>query len=194
MRACHVPGAARCAAPLMHFCNVEPPFDVTCATTCRRCLMTLYGHTCMKAGRQGLHAMDTMIFDHLARACASPISRRRALGAIVGMLALRSDLSRASANVTLQDHIALGGACTVSSECSQFQGCYDAGPITCAENGIAEDGPLNCCLGEGGLCGNNAHCCGSLLCLDTGGDGCGAGVCRTESETKPIDECGVSQA
>lgn len=138
--------------------------------------------------------MDTMIFDHLARACASPISRRRALGAIVGMLALRSDLSRASANVTLQDLLALGGACTVSSECSQFQGCYDAGPITCAENGIAEDGPLNCCLGEGGLCGNNAHCCGSLLCLDTGGDGCGAGVCRTESETKPIDECGVSQA
>ena len=138
--------------------------------------------------------MDSMIFDHLARACAYPLTRRNVFGAVVGLLALRSGLSRVGAQVTPRENIPLGGVCSASSECSQFQGCYDAGPITCADNGIAEDGPRNCCLGEGGLCGSNAHCCGSLLCLDTGGDGCGAGVCQTQSESKQIDECGLSPA
>lgn len=138
--------------------------------------------------------MDTLAFDHLARACAYPTTRRRVLGAAVGLLAARSGVPGANAQAPSRENIPLGGACSANSECSQFQGCYDAGPIVCAENGIAEDGPLNCCLGEGGLCGSNAHCCGSLLCLDTGGDGCGAGVCRTESDTKPIDQCGAEQA
>lgn len=85
--------------------------------------------------------------------------------------------------------VPLGGACSVTNECSQFQGCYDAGPITCSDNGIAEDGPLNCCLGEGGLCGDDAHCCGALLCLDTGDDGCGAGTCRVGNAAKPTIGC-----
>jgi hypothetical protein len=137
--------------------------------------------------------MDTVLIDDLARACAYPSTRRRFLGAAVGLLAWRSGLSRANAQATPPSNIPLGGACTASSECSQFQGCYDSGPITCADNGIAEDGPLNCCLGEGGLCGNNSHCCGSLLCLDTAGDGCGAGLCLPASQDKPIDQCGVEQ-
>ena len=137
--------------------------------------------------------MDNKMFDHLARACANPLTRRGVLGAAGGLLALRLGFDRVSAQITVQENIPLGGACSASSECSQFQGCYDAGPIACADNGIAEDGPLNCCLGEGGLCGNNSHCCGSLLCLDMGGDGCGAGVCTSASDTKPIDQCGIEQ-
>lgn len=131
--------------------------------------------------------MDTMMFDHLARACAYPATRRRLLGAAAGLLALRSGLARVYAQATPAANLPLGTACTADSECSQFQGCYDAGPITCTDNGIAEDGPLNCCLGEGGLCGNNAHCCGSLLCLDTSGDGRGAGLCLPSSADKAIE-------
>lgn len=135
--------------------------------------------------------MDTTIVDHLARACAYPSTRRSMIGAVAGLLAWRLGAYRVSAQATPRTNIPLGGECSASSECSQFQGCYDAGPITCTDNGIAEDGPLNCCLGEGGLCGNNAHCCGSLLCLDTGGDGCGAGLCQPASGAKTIDQCGL---
>lgn len=137
--------------------------------------------------------METMKFDDLARACAYPATRRRVLGLAAGLLAWCPGLARVAAQATRPANIPLGGACTVSSECSQFQGCYDAGPITCADNGFAEDGPLNCCLGEGGLCGSNAHCCGSLLCLDTSGDGCGAGLCLPASEDKTIEQCGDVQ-
>lgn len=137
--------------------------------------------------------MDTAIIDRLARACAYRSTRRRALGAAAGLLIWRSGIARVYAQATPPANIPLGGACSASSECSQFQGCYDSGPILCADNGITEDGPLNCCLGEGGLCGNNAHCCGSLLCLDTAGDGCGAGLCLPASEDKPIEQCGVAQ-
>jgi len=135
--------------------------------------------------------MDTMIFDRLARACAYPSTRRSMVGAVAGLLVWRLGGDRVSAQETPQTTIPLGGACSVSSECSQVQGCYSAGPIICADNGTAEDGPLNCCLGEGGLCGNSAHCCGSLLCLDTGGDGCGAGLCQAASGDRPIDQCGL---
>lgn len=137
--------------------------------------------------------MDSRTFDHLARACAFPATRRSLLGAAAVLLAWRTGLFRVSAQATPPADIPLGGACTASSECSQFQGCYDAGPMTCADNGIIEVGPLNCCLGEGGLCGSNAHCCGSLLCLDTGGDGCGAGLCQPANETRPIEQCGMER-
>jgi len=56
----------------------------------------------------------------------------------------------------------LGAACTSSDQCSQADG-----PAICADNGIVDDGPLNCCRVAGGVCAGGAECCGSLLC--TGG-------------------------
>ena len=55
-----------------------------------------------------------------------------------------------------------GSYCTATSECSQA-----SGPAICADNGIASDGALNCCFGEGVACsGNHALCCGGLFCVD----------------------------
>jgi hypothetical protein len=134
--------------------------------------------------------MEPTHFDDLARAYAYSATRRSILGALLGSLAFLAGIRRTGAQ-SEPPGIPLGGRCELSSECSQYQGCYETGPILCADNGIAADGPLNCCLGEGGLCGGDAHCCGGLLCLDTGGDGCGAGTCQVGSATKPTAGCGT---
>jgi hypothetical protein len=38
-------------------------------------------------------------------------------------------------------------------------------PPVCADNGVWEDGPTNCCFPAGGWCGADAECCGGLLCV-----------------------------
>lgn len=53
-----------------------------------------------------------------------------------------------------------GAACTSSVQCSQ-----GGGDTVCADNGIAGDGPLNCCRYAGGGCTDGAGCCGGLLCV-----------------------------
>jgi hypothetical protein len=58
--------------------------------------------------------------------------------------------------------IGLGGQCAQTSECSQV-----GGAVFCDDNGIASDGPLNCCRYEGGGCSAGSQCCGGLDC--TGG-------------------------
>ncbi len=55
--------------------------------------------------------------------------------------------------------IGLGGQCSATSECNQ-----DGGSVACADNGIASDGPLNCCRYEGGACASGPGCCGGLEC------------------------------
>ena len=61
--------------------------------------------------------------------------------------------------------IGLGGQCAATGECSQA-----GGAVFCDDNGIASDGPLNCCRYEGGGCSAGSQCCGGLDCND--------GVCR----------------
>jgi hypothetical protein len=138
--------------------------------------------------------MESAFIDVVARRSTSLATRRSMASAIIGALTILVSRRYVAAQTVAPAEIPLGGACSVSSECSQFQGCYDFGPITCEDNGIAEDGPFNCCLGEGGLCGDDAHCCGALLCLDTGDDGCGAGTCQVGSETKPTVGCSTPVA
>lgn len=56
---------------------------------------------------------------------------------------------------------ALGVRCTASDQCSQ-----DGGPVTCADNGVADDGALNCCRYGGGACQSDGQCCAGLLCIN----------------------------
>jgi hypothetical protein len=58
--------------------------------------------------------------------------------------------------------IGLGEQCTATDECSQ-----EGGAVSCADNGIASDGALNCCRYEGGTCGGGSHCCGGLDCTNS---------------------------
>jgi hypothetical protein len=131
---------------------------------------------------RGTAALDPTSFDHLTRRFAHRCTRRRLLGALSAAVALfpirRLAYVEAGPDAGPDGGIPLGGACAATSECSRFQGCFEAAAITCADNGITEDGPLNCCLSAGGLCGDDRQCCGGLRCLDTGGDGCGAGTCQ----------------
>ena len=41
------------------------------------------------------------------------------------------------------------------------------GPVSpvCADNGLWEDGPTNCCFPAGGHCGTDAECCAGLFCV-----------------------------
>lgn len=56
---------------------------------------------------------------------------------------------------------ALGVRCTATDQCSQ-----DGGPVTCADNGTADDGALNCCRYGGGACERDGQCCSGLLCVN----------------------------
>jgi hypothetical protein len=136
---------------------------------------------------RGTAALDPTSFDHLTRRFAHRCTRRRLLGALSAAVALFAIRRLAHAQAGPDGGIPLGGACAATGECSRFQGCSEAAAITCADNGITEDGPLNCCLSAGGLCGDDRHCCGGLLCLDTGGDGCGAGTCQVGDGTSAGD-------
>lgn len=78
----------------------------------------------------------------------------------------------------------LGQTCFSTEGCLQVQGCDVSGAVICADNGIADDGALTCCLEEDGFCGADRHCCGELLCMGRGGDGCGAGRCRPPGWTE----------
>jgi hypothetical protein len=57
--------------------------------------------------------------------------------------------------------IGLGGQCAATGECSQA-----GGAVSCADNGIASDGALNCCRYEGGGCATGSQCCGGLDCTN----------------------------
>jgi hypothetical protein len=89
--------------------------------------------------------------------------------------------------------LALGAECTETAQCDQIEET-----TSCADNGIASDGALNCCRYARGGCGDDSHCCAGLLCVDyvcietggtSGGGGGGGGgrlslgaVCETQSQ------------
>lgn len=56
--------------------------------------------------------------------------------------------------------LAPGAICGYAGECDQSFGETD-----CADNGLADDGTLNCCRYQGGACATSDACCGGLLCL-----------------------------
>lgn len=57
--------------------------------------------------------------------------------------------------------LSLGAACESAGECSQ-----DGGEVACDDNGLADDGPTNCCRYSGGACWDSAGCCAGLECID----------------------------
>jgi len=138
-------------------------------------------------------------FDDLARSLAGGTSRRQLLRALTGGAAAGLfALTRGGRGTGAQSAgTGLGGICTSTSECVQQQLCGVSGSVVCADNGIASDGQLNCCLNEEGLCGADFHCCGNLVCFggdDRGGDGCPSGRCRPKSASgfQPGTTCTIT--
>lgn len=100
--------------------------------------------------------MDGQRFDAITRTLGATTSRRSALISLVfGTWVARPGTARA------QTMLGPGEACTETAQCDQ-----SGGLLVCADNMIAEDGPLTCCRVEGGACGAHSHCCGTLDCVD----------------------------
>ena len=111
--------------------------------------------------------MDRHRFDDFTRRMATGASRRGLIAALVASAAGAVFGSRpAEAQEGL---LGPGEPCTSTQECSQT-----GGPLVCAENYIAEDGPLTCCRMQAGACTQNSHCCGMMLCVE--------GFCLGEDE------------
>lgn len=119
--------------------------------------------------------MDGRRFDELARSMAGAGGdRRRLLKGFAAGAAAAFGLGRGGQARAQESGVYPGGACSSTTQCIQ-----DAGDLAviCADNGIAEDGGLNCCRNEGGGCADGAGCCAAFLCV--------AGVC-TSSAGAPV--------
>ena len=135
--------------------------------------------------------VDHRTFDNIARLLASNVARRRVLkgggaGAIVTLLSLVPHRkSRAQEGAT-----PLGGVCTFASQCMFLP--YGNRAI-CGDNGYTSDGPLNCCLLDGGCCNVDGDCCGALRCRSSGDGPCG-GDCTSAKfgERSPGAACTTS--
>lgn len=102
--------------------------------------------------------MNGQRFDRWTRSLVRATTRRRAIGGAAGAAALLlSGFHRTRA----QEVVAAGEACSSTEDCSQL-----GGPTVCADNGLTEDGALNCCRIEAGACARPADCCGALDCVD----------------------------
>lgn len=142
--------------------------------------------------------MDGRRFDDVARAFARRQSRRGLVGTALAVWAGFGTAVRARAQGSLG--LPPGSACSATSECAPVYGCVTSYSSVCADNGIAEDGALNCCVYEGGQCGSDAGCCAGLTCVGepATGDGCVAGsgrACRYPGEayTGPGSPCQSSE-
>lgn len=102
--------------------------------------------------------MDDRRFDEWTRTLAGGASRRRVVGGLAGIVAAVAGGFR---QTSAQALLGPGEACTATEQCSQFGGAQ-----VCADNGIAGDGPLNCCRIQAGACARPADCCGFLNCVD----------------------------
>lgn len=117
--------------------------------------------------------MDGHGFDRLARSIARRGTRRGAVRAAIGALAGAAFLGVGRGTAEAQDGgLAPGASCSSTTQCSQV-----GGATVCADNGIADDGALNCCRQEGGACASPNGCCGVFQCI--------GGVCTTTGATAP---------
>lgn len=62
--------------------------------------------------------------------------------------------------------LAPGAWCPPGQELCSTHPSYGPVPAICADNGIWEDGPTNCCFPQDGRCHNDAECCAGLVCSD----------------------------
>jgi hypothetical protein len=94
-------------------------------------------------------------------------------GCCAGLLCIGSRCSTASGTTSAGGgRLAPGSACESTSQCSQ-----SGGAVSCADNGLGYDGPLNCCRYAGGACSDGAGCCDGLDCIGgvCGGASAGGG-------------------
>ena len=130
--------------------------------------------------------MDEQRFDTLTRSLASSISRRGGLRLLASAGAMLLALARGKGEAAAQEwFLTAGEPCRTDDQCRGA----DA-PLVCRDNGLPDDGPLNCCTYEGSRCGEDAHCCGTAYC-DTNGrctsafDARGVGYpCQTTEECR----------
>lgn len=112
--------------------------------------------------------MDPVRFDRLARRFAAGmgigLTRRQAAGAALAGVAALAARKPAAAQESPYGGVALGGQCGSHVECVQTSYDGQVASVTCASNGFDWDGPLNCCLYDGGGCGDDSHCCAGLTC------------------------------
>jgi hypothetical protein len=113
--------------------------------------------------------MDGQRFDRLARGLAAGTSRRGVMRGLAAAVTAGALARVGRRQVSGQELLAPGEQCTSTQQCDQF-----GGPQACADNGIAEDGALNCCRIQAGACIYDRDCCGMLYCVD--------GFCLGESE------------
>lgn len=108
--------------------------------------------------------VDGQRFDRMTRELAGGRSRRSLLAVAVTL----AGASMRGGVVRAQDTLGPGEPCTSDDQCDQFGGTQ-----VCAENGVAQDGPLNCCRVDAAPCSRDNDCCGTLLCS--------GGACRGDS-------------
>ena len=124
--------------------------------------------------------MDHQRFDNLARLVAKSDSRRRVIRMLAaGTVGLIVRLGSGQPGAAQPVGVPLGGLCTTTEECrlriGPGPGSYNT---ICGDNGVAEDGTLNCCNPDGGACcSTDADCCGALVCRGSGRFGLGDDIC-----------------
>lgn len=104
--------------------------------------------------------MDPIRFDSWTRGVARRIQRRGLIAGMTGGILSSLVVNRRAA--AQQGLLEPGAECFTTEQCSQF-----GGPQVCADNGITQDGALNCCRIQAGACAIDSHCCGSLNCVNT---------------------------
>jgi hypothetical protein len=109
----------------------------------------------------GENGMDDRRFDRLAHVVAASTSRRGLLRGLASALVLLA-MGRRVPDVAAQTgYLGPGAPCTDGSQC----GATRYNDMFCDDNGIANDGSLNCCAYEYGYCDDDSWCCGFLSCI-----------------------------
>jgi hypothetical protein len=135
-------------------------------------------------------------FDRFAIHLSRRTTRRKVLGTVAAIASFLFTGSGQSSRAQTGPFagVALGGACTDVAECAQLQACHVPGEVLCADNGLVDDGRLNCCLPEGGFCLDATQCCAGLECRGEVIEGCGAGTCQPPPWTSRSAACDAQVA
>jgi hypothetical protein len=105
--------------------------------------------------------MDHRRFDGLARTIARIGSRRGSRRGLAPMMALVLLGRRMPGAAAQTGYLGPGERCIDSSQC----GATRYNDMFCDDNGMDEDGALNCCAYEYGYCYEDSGCCGYLTCI-----------------------------
>lgn len=104
--------------------------------------------------------MDSHQFDRLTHVVAGSSSRRGVLRSVAGAIVLvfGRQVPEAAAQAGV---LGPGEPCYDDRQCADYQGS----PLVCYDNGLAYDGPLNCCT-FAGSCLFDDGCCADATCVN----------------------------